>query len=287
MKNRSFPNATLLGFISIAGAFYAAPRMFRKAFAPPKREPLESPDDLGLPNEQVWLTSVNGTQLHSWFIPVAHPAPVVIVLHGWGGNASLMLPLAPHLHTAGFHSLFVDARNHGLSEHDTFASMPRFAEDLEVAADWVRNRPDVTNIGVLGHSVGAGAAILSASRSDRYGAVVSVSSFAHPGEMMREQMDRIPAPILNMIMEAVQRTIGYRFESFAPRYRLPQVAAPVMLIHGDSDPIVPIADLLELSAIRPDAEVVVVRDGGHSDLAPFEPYVEQITDFLSSHLKGT
>ncbi len=105
--------------------------------------------------------------------------------------------------------------------------------------------------------------------------------------MMREQMDRIPAPILNMIMEAVQRTIGYRFESFAPRYRLPQVAAPVMLIHGDSDPIVPIADLLELSAIRPDAEVVVVRDGGHSDLAPFEPYVEQITDFLSSHLKGT
>lgn len=286
MKNRSFPNATLLGFLSIASLFYAAPRMFKRAFAPPHREVAQTPDLLGLPNEAVWLTSVTGTQLHAWFIPVEHPAPVVIVLHGWGGNASLMLPLAPHLHSAGFHSLFVDARNHGLSEHDTFVSMPRFAEDLEVAADWVRHRHEVTAIGALGHSVGAGAVILSASRSDRYGAVVSVSSFAHPGEMMREQMDRLPAPLLNMIMEAVQRTIGYRFETFAPRYRLPQVDAPVMLMHGDSDPVVPVADLLELSAIRPDAEVVVVRDGGHSDLAPFEPYVQQITDFFRAHLQA-
>ena len=63
-------------------------------------------------------------------------------------------------------------------------------------------------IGVVGHSVGAGAAILSASQSPRYGAVVSVSSFAHPGEMMREQMDRLPSPLVSLILEAIQFTIG-------------------------------------------------------------------------------
>lgn len=284
MRNRFLPNAALLGLVATAGTYLVAPRIFRKAFAPPQRDRSLSPDDLLLPNEQIWLSSVTGTRLHGWFVPVDGPAPVVIVLHGWGGNASLMLPLAPHLHDAGFHSFFLDARNHGFSEHDTFVSMPRFAEDLEVAAAWVGGHPDVTSIGVLGHSVGAGAAILSASRTSAYGAVVSVSSFAHPGEMMREQMDRIPSPILTVILEAVQRTIGYRFETFAPRHRLPQVTAPVMLIHGESDPVVPIADLFELSAIRPDAAVVVVRNGGHSDLAPFEEYVDQITDFLSLHL---
>lgn len=258
--------------------------MFRKAFAPPQRDASRSPSDLGLPEEQVWLRSTTGTRLHGWFSPVQGNAPVVIVLHGWGGNASLMLPLAPHLHAAGFHSLFLDARNHGHSEHDTFVSMPRFAEDLEVAADWVADQDRVTSIGVIGHSVGAGAAILSGSRSDRYSAVVSVSSFAHPEEMMREQMDRIPGPVLNAILEAVQRTIGYRFETFAPRNRLPQVKAPVLLVHGDSDPVVPISDLHELSAVRPEADVVVVENGGHSDLAPFEPYVDQITGFLAKHL---
>ena len=278
------PQALLFALLTTAGALYVAPRMFRKAFAPPQRDASKSPSDMGLPEEQISLRSVTGTRLQGWFIPVGKPAPVVIVLHGWGGNASLMLPLAPHLHAAGFHSLFIDARNHGRSEHDTFSSMPRFAEDLEVAADWVVKQERVTDVGVLGHSVGAGAVILSASRSDRYSAVVSVSSFAHPGEMMREQMDRIPAPLLTALLEAVQRTIGYRFETFAPRVRLPQVEAPVLLVHGDSDPVVPISDLHELSAVRPEAEVLVVRNGGHSDLAPFEPYVDQITGFFAKHL---
>ncbi|MCP4308065.1 MAG: alpha/beta hydrolase [bacterium] len=283
-KRSRLSHAALLGMLTAAGTFYFAPRMFRKAFAPPQRDASQSPSGLGLPQEQVWLRSVTGTRLHGWFIPVVGPAPVVVVLHGWGGNASLMLPLAPHLNAAGFHALFLDARNHGHSEHDTFVSMPRFAEDLEIAVDWVAGREEVTSIGVLGHSVGAGAAILSASRSDHYSAVVSVSSFSHPEEMMREQMDRIPTPILNAILESVQRTIGYRFETFAPRVRLPQVTAPLLLVHGDSDPVVPITDLYELSAIRPDAEVLIVEDGGHSDLAPFEPYVAQITDFLARHL---
>ena len=283
-KPNRITQALLFSMLTTAGAVYAAPRLVKRAFAPPQRDSAQSPADLGLPHEQIWLRSATGTRLHAWFIPVDRPAPLVIVLHGWGGNASLMLPLAPHLHAAGFHSLFTDARNHGHSEHASFSSMPRFAEDLEVAADWASEQDRVTSTGVLGHSVGAGAAILSASRSDRYSAVVSVSSFAHPGEMMREQMDRIPGPVLKVILEIVQHTIGVRFETFAPRYRLPKVQAPVLLVHGDSDPVVPISDLHELSSIRPDAEVIVVPDGGHSDLAPFEPYVERITDFLGQHL---
>jgi pimeloyl-ACP methyl ester carboxylesterase len=87
-----------------------------------------------------------------------------------------------------------------------------------------------------------------------------------------------------MILEAIQRTIGYRFEAFAPRHRLPQVTAPVLLVHGDSDEVVPISDLEQLRAVRPDAAVLVVPDGGHGDLAPFEPYVGQITDFFRTHL---
>jgi uncharacterized protein len=163
-------------------------------------------------------------------------------------------------------------------------SMPRFAEDLDVAAEWLDARAEVTSVGVIGHSVGAGAAILSASRSDGLSAVVSVSSFSHPGEMMREQMSWIPAPLLGLLLSYIQHLIGFRFDDIAPRRRIVSVTAPIMLVHGDSDEVVPLKSLEEISAARPEAEVVIVKGGGHSDLAPFDSYMPQITGFLDRHL---
>ena len=268
-----------------AGAYYAAPSIVKRAFAPPQRDTRQTPRNLGLTGEQVWLTSVSGTRLHGWHIPVDGRAPAVVVLHGWGSNASLMLPLAPQLHEAGFHTLFLDARNHGNSEHDTFSSLPRFAEDLEAAGRWLQDRHEVTSVGVIGHSVGAGAAILSASRGDQFEAVVSVSSFAHPAEMMRRQMSRIPEPVLALVLGAVQRVIGHRFDDFAPRHRVEFVDAPLMLVHGDADTVVPIESLRDLAAAHRRAEVLVVSDGTHSDLTQFEPHLGEIIDFLRQHLQ--
>lgn len=244
-----------------------------------------TPADLGLPAEDVWLDSKSGTRLHGWFIPVAGPAPAVLVVHGWGGSASLMLPFAPQLHRAGFHAFFLDVRNHGLSEPDRFVSMPRFADDLEVALDWLEDRPEVTTIGVIGHSVGAGAAILSASRGRSPAAVVSVAAPADPGDLMRELMARLPRPLLGAALGVVQRIIGARFEDFAPRHRVPLVASPLLLVHGDADSVVPVASLHELAAAQPRAEVLVVADGEHSDLERFAPYFDGITGFLGRYLR--
>ncbi len=266
-----------------AGAVAVAPRVLKRAFAPPQRSTNTVPSDLGLSYETVWLTSKNNTRLHTWWIPIDDIAPVVIVLHGWGGNSSLMLPLARHIHEGGFHALFVDARNHGLSEHDSFSSMPRFAEDLEVAIQWARGRDDVSSIGVLGHSVGAGASILSASNGSPIDALVSVSSFAHPGEVMREQM-KIPRPVLVVLLEVVQRTIGYRFDDFAPRVRVGMVDVPLLLVHGDADDVVPVSNLYEIAEAHGTAQVVIVPGGGHSDLKPFEPYVADIVSFFDTNL---
>jgi len=268
-----------------AGGVTLARRKFKRAFAPPQRSTEAAPSDVGLAYETVWLTSLNSTQLHTWWIPTTGRAPVVIVLHGWGGNSSLMLPLASHIHDAGFHALFLDARNHGRSEHDTFSSMPRFSEDLDVAIEYVTGRGDVSTIGVLGHSVGAGAAILSASNGSSIDAVVSVSSFAHPGEVMRDQMN-IPRPILRVVLEAVQRTIGYRFDEFAPRARVDKVDIPILLVHGDADEVVPLSNLYEIAEAHGSAEIMVVPGGGHSDLAPFEPYVADIIAFFETNLKS-
>lgn len=274
----------LLPMAVAAGTYYATPRILKRVFAPPRRDAIHTPADLGLPEEQVWLTSITGTRLHAWFVRAEQGSPGVVVIHGWGGNASLMLPLATHLHEAGFHALFLDARNHGLSEHDSFTSMPRFAEDLEVAATWMRDHPDVAAVGAIGHSVGAGAVILAASRGDLLDAAVAVASPAHPGEMMQEQMQRIPSPVANRVLRSVERIIGHEFDSFAPRHRISLVEVPLMLVHGSADAVVSIADLHALAEAQPNAEVFMVPGAGHSDLEVFEHHIGEITKFFGRHL---
>lgn len=269
---------------SLGGIALLAPRGFKRAFAPPRPTIEQTPLDLGLVAEDLWLESGGGTRLHAWVVLVDAEAPGVVVIHGWGSNSSLMLPLASHLHDAGFHALFLDARNHGLSEHDDFVSMPRFADDLDVAVEWLLAQPRVMSAGVIGHSVGGAAAILSASRNAGVGAVVAVSAFADPRDVMQRQLSRLPKPVVGLILAAVQRTIGFKFEEFAPYNRIALIEAPVLLVHGDQDDVVPIENLHRLAAASPGAEVLLVPGGGHSDLTAYEPFVGEITNFLRRSL---
>ncbi len=267
-----------------AGVAAAAPVAIRRAFAPPRRDVHQTPADLGLPEEQVWLPGANDLRLHAWFIPAGpEPAPAVLVLHGWGGNAAHMLPLAPTLHEAGLHVMVMDARNHGLSEHDTFTSMPRFAEDLRVAVDHLRSRDDVTGVGVIGHSVGAAAAIYAAAEGADVDAVVAVSSFAHPGELM-ERNFTLPRPVTWTLLRIIEAMIGHRYGEIAPRSRIGEISVPLMLVHGDQDEVVPVGDSVELHDLLPDSELLIVEGGGHSDLEPFLPHFPQVVEFLTANL---
>lgn len=265
---------------------YAAPALLKKTFAPPQRDTTQTPDDFGLYGEQVWLDSISGTSLHAWFIPaVAGPAPAVAVLHGWGANGSLLLPLAPYLHEAGYQALFLDARNHGLSEHDDFASLPRFAEDLDVGIAWLRERDDVTSIALAGHSVGAGAAILAASRDPEIAAVVSMSAFAHPREMMTNQLrlTRLPGEVSDVLLWPIEKIIGHRFDEFAPQLRIAEVASPVLIVHGDADQVIPVGDAFRLYDEAPDGQILIVPGGEHAALEAFEPYMTDVVAFLDRH----
>ena len=220
---------------------------------------------------------------HGWFVSAGLPAPAVVVLHGWGANAAHMLELAPAAHGADLHALFLDVRNHGLSEHDDYVSMLRFAEDLGTAVEYLRDREDVTDVAVIGHSVGAAASIYYASHHDDVSAVVAVASFAHPGELMDENL-RLPRPVRWAVLRAIETMIGKGFDEIAPRSRIGHVKVPVLLVHGEKDDVVPIKDSHELQTCLPSAEIVVVPEGAHSDLARFEPFFGDVISFLRDNL---
>lgn len=268
------------------GAALAAPSLLKRIFAVPQRAvPDHTPQDFGLEGEQVWIDGPNGKNLHAWFIPAPTTAPAVVILHGWGGTAADMLPIAPGLHQLGFHSVFLDARTHGLSDDEDFMSMPRFAEDLETALDWLIERDDVSSIGVIGHSVGAAAVILAASRNPNIDAVVAVASFAHPEELMWRAIP-YPAPVKWTMLRAIRQMIGVSYDDIAPRNRIADIEVPVLLVHGEDDEVIPVDDAYTIQENLPSCRLIVVPKGTHSDLEAFEPYFGDVNEFLSTTLLG-
>jgi len=269
------------------GAALATPSLLKRIFAVPQRAlPDTKPQDFGLVGEQVWIHGPNNKRLHAWFIPAGEaPAPAVVILHGWGGTSADMLPVAPGLHDLGFHSLFLDARTHGLSDDEDFMSMPRFAEDLETALVWLVNRDDVTTIGAVGHSIGAAATILAASRNPDIDAVVAVASFAHPEELLWRAIP-YPAPVKWTLLRAIRQMIGVSYDDIAPRNRIADIQVPVLLMHGEDDDVIPVDDAISIHDNLPSCQLIIVPKGTHSDLEAFEPYFSDVNEFLSAHLLG-
>lgn len=268
-----------------------ARRAIRRGLAAPRIPERADPGSLGLSFRTVEFPTANGRTLRGWFMPAAvDNASAVAVLHGWGGNAETMLPLAGPLHRAGHAVLLFDARCHGMSDADDFASLPRFAEDLGHALDWLRGQPgiDLQRIAAIGHSVGAGAALLVASRSAALAAVVSIAAFAHPDAMMRRWLAwrRIPyRPVGWAILEYVQHVIGTRFERIAPVNTIRSVRCPVLLAHGTEDTTVPVDEARQIYANRSHDRVeLLLMQGSHDEYAEMDFGIGAMLDFLARRL---
>lgn len=238
-------------------------RWLLRRFAATREPHATTPSDCGLPAVTVWLTACDGRRLHGWFVPAGTDPrpPAALVMHGWGANASMMLPLARPLHEAGHAVLLLDARGHGDSDDIDFMSLPRFADDVAAGLDWLGARSDVdpARLSLIGHSVGAAAVLLEASRRPRAQAVISLSAFAHPQDMMRRYLAAmgIPwRPFGALITGHVQRVIGARFDDIAPLATLPKVRCPVLLAHGLHDSTVPISEAHRLVAARPGTPLI-------------------------------
>lgn len=251
-----------------------------------------TPADLALSARVLRLPTAQGKTLFAWFVPVPGdaPAPAVVVMHGWGANASLMLPALAPLHGAGYAVLLLDARCHGLSDDARFTSLPRFAEDIEAGLNWLRGQTsvDTDRLAIMGHSVGAGAALLCATRRTDVRAVISLSAFAHPREIMRTYLAQAHIPYLVLgwyVMRHVQSVIGARFDAIAPLTSMARLHCPVLLIHGSEDELVPFADAQRLLAAGPAGLVQCLRvAGGHDPSAALQAHVPALVDFLKQAL---
>ena len=260
--------------------------MIHLGFRVPGNPEKTDPGSVGLAFQTVSIPTVSQKQLFGWLIPVHDATTTLVILHGWGGNAEQMLPMALPFHQAGMNVLLVDARNHGRSDRDSFSSLPRFAEDMEKAIEWLKLKyPEYSRkIALLGHSVGGGAVLLAASRRSDIDAVVSISAFAHPKWMMQRFLKgaHVPAFLITFVLRYVEWVIGYRYEDIAPINTVCHIKCPVLLVHGKADMTVPVEDalIIKRKCQRSNIRLLTVENAGHESVEKIKVHKKELLEFL-------
>ena len=120
-------------------------------------------------NEQITLNS-DGWEIHGVWQPIAAAAPAALLLHGAAGDRSDFAALADAVAAEGMHVLRLELRGHGKSTN-LGRFEPPYAEnrhinddawrDIVVGINWLREKPDVEKIAVVGASYSGEQAALS------------------------------------------------------------------------------------------------------------------------------
>jgi len=251
-----------------------------------------TPAESGIDFKEVRFKTKGDLNLYGWWIPHSGDPeqPVLILVHGWKRNAERMLPYIEMLHE-NYNLLAFDSRSHGSSDEDSYSSMPRFAEDIMAAVDFVRSEfRSIQSLGILGLSMGGAAAIYAASKDKRINAVVTVGAFAHPADVMRLEFKKrhIPYfPMVWLLFEYIQYLMKARFNNFAPEKNIYLSEASFMLIHGKEDKTAPVeqAERLYKAAKPENAKLWMIDEMGHSNCHEHPEMKSRLLDFLQSNLK--
>ncbi len=249
---RAFRLATIA---VVAGAVIAyvgiVPPYAAYSFLTPIRvQAVYPPDAVGLPYENLQIAAPD--PLAAWFIPGSSRATIVL-LHGLNGERSSVLEVAKVLHAAGYSLLLPDLPGHGASGGAITTYGYREAVDITAAVRYLQGRPDVDpqRIGLMGWSLGAVTALLTAERVPEVRGVVADSSFVTLSEQLDHQGDYLDLlkPVYPLIRLYGAWFAGVDPASVRPRRAIAALSPrPVLLIHGQDDLSMPVAGAYTLYA---------------------------------------
>jgi len=211
--------------------------------------------ELGRPLEDVWFTTSDQVRLHGWYFPAAADAPhrhrVWLLLHGNAGNISHRLSHADLLLRTGAGVFLVDYRGYGRSQGRPTEAGTYL--DAEASYDWLRQRGHAPgHILVVGESLGGGVASELALRRV-IGGLVLLSSFTSVPDLGAELFPWLPVRWLASI-------------HYDTRSRLPDITAPVLILHGRHDSLVGFHHAEANYAAAREPKRLVSLPGDHNDL---------------------
>lgn len=258
-----------------------------------------------------WMSGVcetNGISLH--YLRTGGANPPVVLLHGLMGSAACWTPVARVLE-GEFDVVMPDARGHGGS------STPRHGyryDDHASDVEGLIRGLELSSPVLLGHSMGGMTAAVVASRgaAGLRGVILVDPTFLSPerqrevhasdvaeqhrralglsrSDLVAQALARHPHRPPEIIELQAEARLETRLEAFDvltppnPGYRdvVRAMDVPLLLVIGDSSPVVTLEMATELRGLNPRVRIEQVRDAGHG--LPFdqpERLAERVASFL-------
>jgi dienelactone hydrolase len=213
------------------------------------------------------------------FEPERSTERAVILVHGYTGDARFTAWLGARMRDAGWMALCISQRGWLGSTGDEDQGF-RQPDDLFALADWLARERGAARIALVGFSQGAQVVLLAAARADRFAATVAFCPCTDL-DLWRQQTGN---PALEAYLEDFvppERRIAC-----SPVHSAQRIAAPVLLVHGDADTLVPIAQSEVMVAANPAIRLHRVPGAGHDFQPRFEEGWNAAMDFLRPHLDG-
>jgi uncharacterized protein len=235
-------------YVGIAAVLYATQRSLM--YFPDTAH--TTPAQASLPQaDEVALTAADGVGITVWHVAPQNEKPVILYFHGNGGALHYRVGRFKKLVNEGIGLVALEYRGFGgnsgtPSEHGLIA-------DAEAAYAFAAERYPAKQIVVWGESLGTGVAVALAAEKP-VGRVILEAPFTSAAAVAAIRYWYMPVRLLMK-------------DQFHSDERIAKVTAPILILHGLHDRVVPytMGEQLFERANQP-KHIVKFLDGGHEDL---------------------
>jgi uncharacterized protein len=250
------------GYVALVALMYFAQRSM--LYFPDTRRHV--PASLGLPQaEEAMLQTSDRERVIVWHVPAQADKPVVLYFQGNGGGLNLRADRFRRLIAGGIGLLALNYRGYGGSS-GTSTETGLIADAL-AAYDFAAARYPTERIALWGESLGTGVAVALAAQRP-VARVVLESPFTSIADVAASIYWFVPVRLLIK-------------DPFRSDLRIGKITAPVLVLHGERDAVVPIKFGERLYAmIRAPKRFVRLGEAGHNDHDSYGA-VELVRDFVA------
>lgn len=235
-------------YVGVAAALYATQRSLM--YFPDAAH--TTPAQAGLPEaEEVPLTAAGGVHISAWHVPPRTGFPTIVYFHGNGGALRNSIARFRQFVGAGIGLVALEYRGYG--GNGGSPSERGLIADGEAAYAFAAAHYPVPQIVLWGQSLGSGVAVAVAAEKP-VGRLILEAPFTSAAAVASLRYWYMPVSLLMK-------------DPFRSDERIGKVTAPLLILHGVHDQVVPYAmgeQLFEL-ANKP-KHIVRFLDGGHEDL---------------------
>ena len=236
----------------------------------PDRSNVPDPAQLPAGVAELFIPTADGERLQCYHLTNPASDTLLIYFHGNAGHIGHRIPELQRLAAMRLNVLGISYRGYGKSTGRP--SEAGVYADGEAALNYAQGRLGFApeRIMLLGRSLGASVAV-EIARGRPLRAVILVTPFTSGQEMGRR-----------MGLGPLARLAGNAFDSLS---KVNELRAPLQVVHGTADEVVPFSMGQRLYAAAPEPkQFAAVQDGLHNDLeiATATPYWNAIQSFIQA-----